>query len=323
KGVSQAGAGTATRMLRHFWYEGESHFGIDFGKDQETDRRAQLFYRLALIAFAVDEPYWGYRFLANALHYVQDMTQVFHAKAVLTSKMTDAYALIHAELCRAQIALGHAGDPIPPRCARPEDQLDAAVIKNGWIVGAYHALYEDYVRGMVENYSKAGSAWLSDVDGYFEKQIPAGQLTWRSKSEDTAMGELLDMRQAIRTARKSMLRFSQAVGDSAYEAFGFNIRYHPNIARQALIEAGTPHSLGYRMGRMGYYQEGVDLTYRQQKGEHALAEVTRNVLIHLGVWTREFLSFSLESASSASGRVESERLRQQFRLQCEQGSRKP
>src|SRR5205823_6149883 len=66
KGVSQAGEGMSTRMLRHFWYQGESVAGVDFGKDQEPDRRAQLYYELALVAFAAEEPYWVYDFLVDS-----------------------------------------------------------------------------------------------------------------------------------------------------------------------------------------------------------------------------------------------------------------
>src|SRR5690606_36594431 len=37
---------------------------------------------LARLAFASGHPYWGYRFLGWALHYLQDLTQPYHAKVV-------------------------------------------------------------------------------------------------------------------------------------------------------------------------------------------------------------------------------------------------
>ena len=44
--------------------------------------RFELFRRLAGAAFESGHPYWGLRFTAWALHYVQDLTQPYHARAV-------------------------------------------------------------------------------------------------------------------------------------------------------------------------------------------------------------------------------------------------
>jgi hypothetical protein len=44
--------------------------------------RIELFVRLSSLAFATEHPYWGWRFLAWSLHYLQDLTQPYHAKAV-------------------------------------------------------------------------------------------------------------------------------------------------------------------------------------------------------------------------------------------------
>jgi hypothetical protein len=44
--------------------------------------RFELFRRLAGFAFQSSHPYWGLRFTAWALHYVQDLTQPYHARAV-------------------------------------------------------------------------------------------------------------------------------------------------------------------------------------------------------------------------------------------------
>ncbi|MCC6278162.1 MAG: hypothetical protein IT289_09640 [Oligoflexia bacterium] len=41
--------------------------------------RAQVFYELSQAALAAGHPYWAVRFLANALHYVEDVTQPYHA----------------------------------------------------------------------------------------------------------------------------------------------------------------------------------------------------------------------------------------------------
>jgi len=40
--------------------------------------RALHFYNMAVVAFKVKDFYWGFRFLARALHYLQDLTMPFH-----------------------------------------------------------------------------------------------------------------------------------------------------------------------------------------------------------------------------------------------------
>lgn len=42
--------------------------------------RITQFTMLSRFAFATGHPYWGYRFLGNALHYLQDLTQVYHSR---------------------------------------------------------------------------------------------------------------------------------------------------------------------------------------------------------------------------------------------------
>lgn len=46
------------------------------------DSRIALFSALARHAFASGHPYWGWRFTGWALHYVQDLTQPYHATAL-------------------------------------------------------------------------------------------------------------------------------------------------------------------------------------------------------------------------------------------------
>ncbi len=45
----------------------------------EAPDRATHFYNMAVIAFKQKDYYWGFRFLARALHYLQDLTMPFHA----------------------------------------------------------------------------------------------------------------------------------------------------------------------------------------------------------------------------------------------------
>ncbi|MEJ2718857.1 MAG: hypothetical protein P8182_17295 [Deltaproteobacteria bacterium] len=45
------------------------------------EARARIFFVLAQLAFDHDVPYWGWRFNAWAMHYLQDLTQPYHARA--------------------------------------------------------------------------------------------------------------------------------------------------------------------------------------------------------------------------------------------------
>jgi len=45
----------------------------------EAPDRALHFYNMAVKAFKNNDPYWGFRFLARALHYLQDLTNPFHS----------------------------------------------------------------------------------------------------------------------------------------------------------------------------------------------------------------------------------------------------
>ncbi|MBC7319583.1 hypothetical protein H5T89_02960 [bacterium] len=45
----------------------------------EAPNRALHFYNMARLAFEKNDPYWGFRFLARSLHYLQDLTMPLHA----------------------------------------------------------------------------------------------------------------------------------------------------------------------------------------------------------------------------------------------------
>ncbi|MCB1303469.1 MAG: phospholipase [Leptospiraceae bacterium] len=53
-----------------------------FLKQTYADYRAREFLALARFAFKTGHPYWGYRFLGWGLHYLQDLTQPYHARVM-------------------------------------------------------------------------------------------------------------------------------------------------------------------------------------------------------------------------------------------------
>jgi hypothetical protein len=66
---------------RHMYYPAWTfHIPLAFYPQGQTPERAGHFYRLAKTAFANNDTYWGFRFLARALHYVQDMSQPYHTR---------------------------------------------------------------------------------------------------------------------------------------------------------------------------------------------------------------------------------------------------
>jgi len=52
-----------------------------------VEERVKVFFRLAGLAFEKDVPYWGWRFTAWALHYLQDLTQPYHATPFPLSRL--------------------------------------------------------------------------------------------------------------------------------------------------------------------------------------------------------------------------------------------
>jgi hypothetical protein len=63
-----------------FYHESPIIFALGgFLKNTFADWRAYQYLSLARFAFNTGHDYWGYRFLGWGLHYVQDLTQPFHA----------------------------------------------------------------------------------------------------------------------------------------------------------------------------------------------------------------------------------------------------
>src|ERR1019366_3318051 len=68
------------------WEDSPSEWGkryrfgtLPFGARTYPLLRVHQFFGLAELAFRTGHPYWGWRFTGNAAHYVQDLTQPYHA----------------------------------------------------------------------------------------------------------------------------------------------------------------------------------------------------------------------------------------------------
>ncbi|MBW2968209.1 hypothetical protein KY362_07015 [Candidatus Woesearchaeota archaeon] len=66
---------------RHIYYPtGSFHIPMGFVGQGATPERVQHFYDMSKMAFERGDIYWGFRFLARAMHYVQDMSQPYHTR---------------------------------------------------------------------------------------------------------------------------------------------------------------------------------------------------------------------------------------------------
>jgi hypothetical protein len=297
KGLSKDAEGTATRVLRHFWYRGEDHFGIDFGKDQETDRRLQLYYEMSLIAFSVNQPYWGFRFLANALHYVQDISQPFHSRGVLTENMIHIFRLAHAWICDL-----HWGDS-----CKPGDTLDHEVMINSWIMGTYHALFEDFVTGMLSQ--KTFNVWqdIADPTAYLERT--GGYPALKVRADD---GLMLDGRVILDSVQSDVLTIAEKVGNAIYETFGFKYKYDEKADQKELSLMTTPQSFGMILSTSDFYMR-PELSDRQWRAYPQLVQMTRSLLSRTGTWGRQFVTAAFDSLKDTD---EIARLRASYAEKC-------
>lgn len=80
-------SGLGSQGFRHMffpgtlnWWEPISSFQIPLHAIGEAPKRAQVFFELAQQMSRAGADYWHYRFLAWALHYVQDLFQPFHSR---------------------------------------------------------------------------------------------------------------------------------------------------------------------------------------------------------------------------------------------------
>jgi hypothetical protein len=79
--------GTGSAGFRHMYFPGKFRWSEPIGSFQipqrpvgEAPQRAELFLSLSHAFFQTNQPYWGYRFLAWTLHYLEDLYQPFHSR---------------------------------------------------------------------------------------------------------------------------------------------------------------------------------------------------------------------------------------------------
>lgn len=81
-GAMQGGDSQAFRHIEKppfSWRHPIRTFGFPFRSVGEASERTEIYFQASLLAFSLQEDYWGWRFLGGALHYLEDLHQPYHA----------------------------------------------------------------------------------------------------------------------------------------------------------------------------------------------------------------------------------------------------
>lgn len=307
--------GSAMRVLRHFWYDNEVYFGYDFGAGQETDKRMQLFYELALVAFSVGEPYWGYRFLGNSLHFLQDITQPYHSKAIITERMINKLGIVHSAMCDLKRTTD--GKVSADLCSDNET-LERSLILNGWIVAVYHSMFEDFSLAMLAEPRDDVARYLDDRDD-LSSTLDIEKLDW-GKDGHTK----LDAGLALRMAQDAIFAKAEEVGKLSVQAFGTKYKTAAEtVVPEQLKFTGRTDSIAYRLGKYPNLDADIKLGAKQRKAVGGLLKASSEVLARAAVWGREFIGQSMESLEESQTMDWSDFLRNDYKSRCAQKPARP
>jgi hypothetical protein len=89
--------GPDSQAFRHMgkppfrWNHPSRTFGIPLRALGEATERAEIYFQAALVAFSLGEEYWGWRILAGALHYLEDLHQPYHAGQITPDLLFECF----------------------------------------------------------------------------------------------------------------------------------------------------------------------------------------------------------------------------------------
>lgn len=91
-GVSNLTLSSQSPFHMGFYHERAIYYKLgSYIKRVYPEYRIHLFLELSKLAFNTGHPYWGYRFLGWAIHYVQDLTQPYHSTVAPGVPMTKIF----------------------------------------------------------------------------------------------------------------------------------------------------------------------------------------------------------------------------------------
>lgn len=171
-----------------------------FSSMGEAPKRAKLFSILAREAFRVQHDYWAFRFLANALHYIEDCSQPFHVSQT-PSKIYILLPFLHLNLG------GFSGF--------------VAQVTN--IVTYYHLTFEGYIGQLMA--TKSGQEfWEALADGNDSQKNLSQPGDWSKTVENVA---------------EFANSFSDTAGRSSYNFFPLIAEKYVSLKADDLTQASN------------------------------------------------------------------------------------
>ena len=169
------GTGVSTQAFRHIekppfslWHPINT-FGFPFRKLGEATERVRIYFDLAREARQAGDDYWAWRFLACSLHYIEDLTQPFHA----------------AQAPPAMLWLGFKGYW---NWGRETGQTLIGTVAH--IISNAHHFLEAYAEWQTKEPTPVGSLWLKKIVGtkmeLFQNGVVAFARATRDRSNTRA-----------------------------------------------------------------------------------------------------------------------------------------
>jgi hypothetical protein len=157
-----------SKGYRHQYY----YYAAGLARVGDAPGRVKHFYRLALAAYSAGDPYWAFRHLARALHYLEDLgqplhTQPFRLEWLRRTRLSIARTTMlasHLHYGYERLVTWHLGRDI----RRDGGSLITALRK------APRLRFEDpdtAARALAEFSSNRAPALLGDLDAFFPKRV--------------------------------------------------------------------------------------------------------------------------------------------------------
>jgi hypothetical protein len=187
--------GPTSKGFRHMYFGGWQvwhpihTFQIPAGAVGYAPERAALLAKKARELIWGTNPLWGFRLLAWAMHYVQDLSQPFHATQIPALEMVPWYALLHG-----------FGDLV---------KETTRAISN------YHWAYEDYTLYRLKEENSAELACLRAPERNASPDL----------RDDPYLAEMrADPRRLAERVAHASAQLAPRVGDAEYALFGASLR---------------------------------------------------------------------------------------------------
>ncbi len=209
--------------------------------------RAHQFSTLASLAFRTGHPYWGWRFAGIALHYVQDLTQPYHASlspgdSVAKLLGANILAMMGMErsknemivlLSNRHLALEkYQNELLFQAASRRQDTALEKSLRSGERDASYPAWSDTYLRDVVAKQSAAYGPQLVDI---LVATLPAAFVSDPSYDFGVNEGSVNLIRELANRSPEDRARLDNAIAD----LLG-NFGAHSRNTVRGILRAGSP-----------------------------------------------------------------------------------